>query len=605
MEIINLILNNTKQYKQLDDLKNNFLLPIETIDDKIKINNSIIEDLELKEDKKLKNEDVSNNLINNLYCSLLNPENIFEKNILSRWSNYYTNNKDYLIDTQNLLKNYKGTVTFNEINNHIDNTFSYQENIITRFEEVINDNGFIQKYQYIDLPFFDKYNNNELCLQALSVNNLCAPIISIIIPIIFLILPFFIIKIQGHNITLDMYLKHLKIVFSNHIIGKFINDFSSTSITSKIYLLFSLGFYLFQIYQNILSSSRFYNNINYIIDTLKIIKDYINNSIYNFNNLLKFTSEYTSYSNFNKSIQYNKNILNNFSIMLKDNFLSKNNVNKLFNLGYLLKCFYKLYNDENLISSIYYSFSFNGFTNNINNIQKLLKINKINYCNFIDNTETSKKTMYKNAYYGKLLQDTSNNIIKNNYTLNNNLTLTGPNAAGKTTLLKTTLFNTLLCQQIGCGFFDKANVKIYDFIHCYINIPDTSDRDSLFQAEARRCKEILSSIEENKEKLHLCVFDEIYSGTNPVEAVKSAYSYLNYLNKLDNVNYILTTHYYKLCKKLESDTNHNYHMSISKSDNKFIFKYKIKKGISKIKGGIKVLEDLNYPEHIIKNIENK
>ena len=62
------------------------------------------------------------------------------------------------------------------------------------------------------------------------------------------------------------------------------------------------------------------------------------------------------------------------------------------------------------------------------------------------------------------------------------------------------MFNIILCQQIGCGFFDKADVKIYDFIHSYINIPDTSGRDSLFQAEARRCKEILSIIEISKTK---------------------------------------------------------------------------------------------------------
>ena len=32
--------------------------------------------------------------------------------------------------------------------------------------------------------------------------------------------------------------------------------------------------------------------------------------------------------------------------------------------------------------------------------------------------------------------------------------------------------------------------------------------------------------------------------------------------------------------------------------------YKIKKGVSKVKGGLKVLKDLEYPEEIIKNIED-
>ena len=76
----------------------------------------------------------------------------------------------------------------------------------------------------------------------------------------------------------------------------------------------------------------------------------------------------------------------------------------------------------------------------------------------------------------------------------------------------------------------EASVKIYDYIHCYINIPDTGGRDSLYQAEARQCKNILENIENNSESNHFCVFDELYSGTNPDEAITSAYGYLNYLN---------------------------------------------------------------------------
>jgi DNA mismatch repair ATPase MutS len=154
-----------------------------------------------------------------------------------------------------------------------------------------------------------------------------------------------------------------------------------------------------------------------------------------------------------------------------------------------------------------------------------------------------------NSYYSQLLKEEDYPIVKNSYKLNNNLILTGPKAAGKTTLLKSTIFNIIMCQQMGCGFFDNANIRIYDYIHCYINIPDTSNRDSLFQAEARRCKDIEKNINENKDKINFCVFDELYSGTNPNDAIKSAYSYLKYLNNNNNVKYILTTHYNKLCKK--------------------------------------------------------
>jgi DNA mismatch repair ATPase MutS len=239
----------------------------------------------------------------------------------------------------------------------------------------------------------------------------------------------------------------------------------------------------------------------------------------------------------------------------------------------------------------------------------------MNYCNY----NNSKPTSFEDAYFANLnnietnIKETNNNnknskanktkIVKNSYSLDKNIIITGPNASGKTTLLKSTLFNIILSQQIGCGFYNSASVKIYDFIHCYINIPDTGGRDSLYQAEARQCKNILEAIENNNTKNHFCVFDELYSGTNPDEAINSAYGYLNYLNKLNNIDYVLTTHYIKLCKKLNKQNN-NFYMKVNNNANDFEYTYKIKKGISKVKGAMKVLKDLNYPENIITNMKN-
>jgi DNA mismatch repair ATPase MutS len=40
------------------------------------------------------------------------------------------------------------------------------------------------------------------------------------------------------------------------------------------------------------------------------------------------------------------------------------------------------------------------------------------------------------------------------------------------------------------------------------------------------------------------------------------------------------------------------------TDGTFNYTYKIKKGISNIKGGIRVLKDMNYPDHIIKTFQD-
>ena len=192
------------------------------------------------------------------------------------------------------------------------------------------------------------------------------------------------------------------------------------------------------------------------------------------------------------------------------------------------------------------------------------------------------------------------NPVKNSVKLKKNMIITGPNASGKTTILKSTIINILLTQQFGCGFYDSAKLKPFKYLHCYLNIPDTSGRDSLFQAEARRCKEILDCIDENPKDEHFCAFDELYSGTNPEEAEQSATSFMKYITKHNNVSCILTTHFMKVCKRLNNlKSIVNYKMKTEKKEDKLIYKYILTEGISDIKGGIIVLKQMNYPKEIV------
>jgi DNA mismatch repair ATPase MutS len=208
-------------------------------------------------------------------------------------------------------------------------------------------------------------------------------------------------------------------------------------------------------------------------------------------------------------------------------------------------------------------------------------------------------------YYPKFINDAD--MVTNDCKLDKNLVITGPNASGKTTILKSALINILLSQQIGFGCFESLKLQPFDKFHCYLNIPDTSARDSLFQAEARRCKDIIDSITNNADSqhTHFCIFDELYSGTNPEEAVISANAFMKYIVKSDNVTCLLTTHYVKLCKKLEKNKRiENYNMKTNKTSNTFEYTYKLVKGISTVKGGLKVLSDMNYPNEIITLCEN-
>lgn len=293
-------------------------------------------------------------------------------------------------------------------------------------------------------------------------------------------------------------------------------------------------------------------------------------------------------------------------------------ISKITQFGHILKTFYDLYSNEEYNDAFMHSFGFNGYIDNIEGLIININNRKINFTTFTNGKKDKKlnknkksegkpkknKCILTDSYHPSLIDS---NPISNTIDLTSNIIITGPNASGKTTMLKSSLVNVILSQQMGCGFFSHAEMTPFHNIHCYLNIPDTSGRDSLFQAEARRCKDIIDSIQINKNETHFCIFDELYSGTNPDEAVESAESFMKYISKYTGVYCVLTTHFIDLCKHLENEPNFvNLHMHTKPTnDNGFTYTYTIKPGISNIKGGFKVLQDMNYPEEIIKNNTKK
>jgi DNA mismatch repair ATPase MutS len=277
-------------------------------------------------------------------------------------------------------------------------------------------------------------------------------------------------------------------------------------------------------------------------------------------------------------------------------------------IGMIMKYFYMLYKNTDLHNVLQYSFGFNGYIHNIQGLREMYIKGHVSAFKIGKRRKTSAtsagkgashKIKFENAYFPSLV---GKNPVKNTYNMKKPIIITGPNAAGKTTMIKTTIFNILCSQQTGFGFYDAAKFAPFDYIHCYINIPDTSGRDSLFQSEARRCKDIITIMKNaGKDASHFCVFDELYSGTNPYEAIASATAFLRYLNMYTNSSYMITTHFLDICNRMKNDKNVlNMKMKIDEtSSGDFIYTYILENGISNIKGGIKVLRDLEYPEYII------
>lgn len=554
-----------------------FQLPIYYLEQKEKLDKNIINDLELLE----LNE--SNEGSDALLQTTFNPKSKIGKGNLKSICEYFTTDKRYIKQTQKIIKKWKE-------DKNIGTKVDIYDQFYDLWNIIKNDENFIDRYYYVDVELFKFLNHSSSFLQILSIYNLISPVLSLILPIILLLVPFFMLKFKGIAITITTYYEVLTNIFSKHALGNIFNIMGDISWEKRVYAIVSVAFYFFSIYQNTLVCMRFYKNFKSIHDDLFTLRDYLEITIENMDMICKYADRQSTYTPFINTVRDKREKC----VRLKSELdcITEFNLNpmnrKINEIGYVMKHYYEFHMNEDIHDIIEYSIGFNSYMEHMNGICNLRQRKLINKCKFGD------KTTIKGAIYPYLM---NNNPVRNDVDISKNIIITGPNASGKTTMLKTILFNLVLSQMYGYGFYSSAMINPYHKIHCYLNIPDTSGRDSLFQAEARRCKEIIDSLECNTN--NFCIFDELFSGTNPHEACASSYGFIKYLIHKKNIDFILTTHLLDICTLLKNDVS-NKHMNVTKLDNfNFEYTYKLHSGISNIKGGLKVLSDLDYPAYIL------
>lgn len=587
--ITNDSINIEKNIRNKENLIHNFKLPIQYLDKSqlYSLSDTVSNDLELIS--------VENEKQKSMYHYLFKPTHEFAEKLIPEWKKYYTTNIDYLNDTKSVIENMETLHS---------KTHAYAldcSKIKEIWMETKCNAEFLPKYNYIEWDMIKHFNQSPKLLQLLSYVQLSSPLISFILPFMLLFFPFIILKFQGIPITFHGYVEVLKSIAKHHFIGKALSTgMGQMSFDKIIYLVVMGGFYILQIYQNISMCSKMYHNMKSINEHLCLIRNYMKHSIHKMGNFVSINKEYTCYSAFCKDISQHANTLQHFYTLIENIEPFGITFKKVNEIGYLLKCYYELYSNKDYEEALLFSFGFEGYINNLSGVSENLRDNVVSYARF----DVSGNCKLDKQYYPPLMNE---NPVKNDCSFDKNMIISSPNAGGKTTMIKTTTINIIFTQQLGCGFYQSCVINPYTHIHSYLNIPDTSGRDSLFQAESRRCKEILDIIQESKpDSRHFCIFDELYSGTNPKEATKSAYAFLLYLAKFSHVNFMLTTHYVEICKKFKkSNCIENYKMNVEILENGALkYTYKLKRGVSKIQGAIKILEQMNYPSEIINSVKN-
>ena len=200
-----------------------FKLPISYNEGKMELSKSIITDLELVE--------TLDPSCTPMYNIAFQPKTNVGLKVIEQLASYYTKDTQFLKDTQTLLKTYKPK-SYCDIYNIQD----YNE-IMSIWDEIKNDTGFKEKYHYINWPMWEFLNKSDGFLQLMSVYNLISPILSFFVPVVILIIPFFIIKMKGQHITIIEYIEVLKIIASNHAIGKLFTQFGSVKLDENIFII--------------------------------------------------------------------------------------------------------------------------------------------------------------------------------------------------------------------------------------------------------------------------------------------------------------------------------------------------------------------------------
>lgn len=530
-----------------------------------------------------------------VYGSLFLPHHLLGQNMIEDWKKFFTSNKQYIADTQLVMQETDCDTSFFE-------RHDVQESELMEIwkDLKVPHAHFLEKYCYMEWDMVESLNQSSYFLQIMSILNMMSPVISLLMPLLLFIFPFIILKMRNIPITFQVYMQVLQDIAKYHFIGKTISNLSKISPEKMVYFVLGLSMFCYQIYQNVVSCKRFYKNIQKVCTQLMTLKVYLGHTIQNMTEFLWKHHDKLSYKPFCEDVLAHKTILER-SFNALQNHQSRNfTLMNVSHVGYVLKTYYEFHADGDFDTSMRYSFGFHGFLDNIRGVRQHLHQQRLS-CVILNDEQPSS---FRGQYYP--LHDHSS-CVRNDCHLGKNMIITGPNASGKTTFLKTTSINIICSQQIGAGFFNMGSLHPYTHIHSYLNIPDTSQRDSLFQAESRRCKDILDIVHANvsKKNRHFGIFDELYSGTNPEEATKSGFAFMKYLSKYDNVDFILTTHYNKICEKLKKHENiQNYKMNVIQKDDSFVFTYKMKKGISKIHGALKILEDMEYPDEIVQDVKS-
>lgn len=204
------------------------------------------------------------------------------------------------------------------------------------------------------------------------------------------------------------------------------------------------------------------------------------------------------------------------------------------------------------------------------------------------------------------------NSIKMDNDENQMLIITGPNMAGKSTVLRQVALLVLMAQMGSFVPAKKASIGIIDRIFTRVGALDNlSQGQSTFMLEMQETANILN----NTTGQSLVIMDEIGRGTSTFDGLSIAWAVAEYLHdiKAGGVKTLFATHYHELTELAKTKRRvKNYNIEVSEWNDEIIFLRKLVEGSTNRSYGIQVARLAGIPDAVIKrakkilfNIENR
>ena len=198
-------------------------------------------------------------------------------------------------------------------------------------------------------------------------------------------------------------------------------------------------------------------------------------------------------------------------------------------------------------------------------------------------------------------------FIANDVMLNEGemIIITGPNMAGKSTIMRQTALIVLMAQ-MGCFVpAEETTLGIVDRIFTRVGAyDDLSSGQSTFMVEMQETASILHNATENS----LIILDEIGRGTSTFDGVSIAWSVAEYIYNQTKAKTLFATHYHVINKLAEKFSRvKNYNIAVKELNGEVIFLHRLIEGGTDQSHGIHVAKLAGLPYEVIeraKEIQN-